>query len=534
LPQARAACLAVALACGAGLAIRLWNLRDQVLGGDELHAITTALAKPVGWILTNFAVADYSIPLTAALRLWLDAGGRVTELGLRVPGLVCGALLAPLVAWAAWRALDPATAARAAWLVALSPVLVLYSRIARSYAPMLLVATGAAIAGWWWIDTLKRRAALAWAALAALAIWLHLGAGPFVTAPLVFAIALRAATPPRRAPSGRELAFAGGALLASASLVLLPTLPSLLALVRGVRQSARPGLGAWATVAELQLGAPDAALAAVMGGLAALGLAALARREPRLAAYGATLVAAQVVGLLILSPSFYEYAFILNRYLLPCTPVLLAWIACGLGALAPGRPRAAALAAAALLALLALRGPLARDAFLRGSFAHHNDLVSFESERLRVDPARVPALHRKLAGEAPGAIVELPWHPWWNFSRVMAADQSVHGRRVIVSGALPELAHPEVAFRNFVRPEPAALAASGARWVVVHDDVEAEQARLAGVPDADDSLAVATPEMRARVFAGLRRVAAETAASLEAAWGAPDHVEPGLRAWRLP
>jgi hypothetical protein len=519
----------------AGVAIRLWNVRDQVLGGDELHAITTALSRPVGWILTNYALADYSIPLTAAIRTWLDAGGRVTELGLRVPGIACGALLVALVAVASARALDAATGARAAWLIALSPVLVLYSRIARSYAPMVLLATGAAIAGWRWIDTRSRRAAIAYAALASLATWFHLGAGPFVVAPLAFALALRARATPASAdvPSWRDIGVAAGALLAGFALFLVPARESLLALVRGVRQSVRPGAGAWATVAQLQLGAPDGALAGVAAALAALGALALARRRPRLAAYAASLVAAQVAGLLILAPTFFEYAFILNRYLLVCTPLLLVCVALGLGGLAPARPRVATLASVAFLAATLLRGPLAAPAFLRGSFVHANDLVSFESQRLRVDPARAPRLYRELAGGAPGALVELPWHPWWNFSRVFAADQAVHGRRVIVSGAVPELAHPEVAFRNFVPPDPAAIAASGARWVVVHDDVQAEQQRLVGLPESDDSLAVAPPPVRERVWNGLRLVAAESAAALEAAWGPPDHVEPGLRAWRL-
>lgn len=531
----RWATTAVVAACLGAVAVRLWNVRDQVLGGDELHAVATALAKPLDWILTNYSLADYSIPLTAGLRVWLDAGGLLTEIGMRIPGLVCGVLLVPLTAVAARRALDGATAARLAWLVALSPVLVLYSRIVRSYAPMVLFATAAAIAAFVWIETRSRRAAVGYVACAALATWFHLGAGPFVAAPLAFACALRVVRAERpAAPSGSAIVATGLGLALAFALFLVPARTSLLALLGGVRQQVRPGLAAWRTVAELQLGTPDAAVAILALALAALGLATLARTRPRLAAYGTTLVAAQIVGLLVLSPAFFEYAFILDRYLLVCTPVLLSWIAVGLGSLAPARPHVATLAAAAFLAIGFVRGPLVRDSFLRGSFVHHNDLVSFERERLRVDPAAQPRFYAALAGGPAGALVEIPWHPWWNFSRVFAADQGVHGRRVLVSGRVAELTDPGVSFRNFVAPEAEALAAADAAWVVVHLDLEAEQVRLLGVPANDDSLDVAPRQLRARVWQSLRRQAAEIAAQLEAAWGPADHVEPGLLAWKLP
>lgn len=529
------AAVALVSACVAGALVRAWNVRDQVLGGDELHAVATALGRPLGWILTHYSLADYSIPLTAGLRVWLDAGGQLTEIGMRVPGLVCGALLVPLVAIAAQRALGGAVAARLAWLVALSPVLVLYSRIVRSYAPMVLFATAAAIAAYAWIETRSQRAAITYVACAAIATWFHLGAAPFVVAPLAFALALRAMhAQPDAAPSGRSIVATGLGLALAFGLFLVPALASLVALVGGVRQSVRPGISAWRSVATLQLGAPDAAFALAATGVAALGLATLARARPRLAAYGTTLVAAQIGGLLLLRPAFFEYAFILDRYLLVCTPILLLWIAVGLGALAPRRPRIALLATVALLAIGFVRGPLTSDAFLHGSFAHHNDNVSFERERLQVDPAAQPRFYRQLADASANALVETPWHPWWNYARIFAADQVVHGRRVLVSGTLAELSDPRVAFRNFVAPDPASLAAADAGWVVVHLDLEAEQLRLVGVPANDDSLDVASPQVRAHVWQALRRQAAESAARLEAAWGPADHAEPGLLAWKLP
>lgn len=525
-------------AVGAGLAVRLWNVRGQVLGGDELHAVATALGRPLGWILTTYSLADYSIPLTAGIRVWLESGGALTEMGLRAPGLVCGTALVALVAVAATRAFGAACGARAAWLVALAPGLVLYSRIVRSYAPMLLFAIAAAIAAWRFLESGSRRAAAAWVACAALAIWFHLGAAPFVIAPFVFAAAERAIRTGRTTdasePSLRAIVGAALALGLACALFLVPARASLAKLVSGVRQTELPDVETWLAIARLQSGAHDLPLVLAAVAFAGLGVVALARSRPRLAAYGATLVAVHVAGLLVLRPTLFEHSFILNRYLLPCLVVWLVAIAIGLGALAPRRPAVGALATIALVAALAARGPLAAIPFQRGSFAHANDAVSFEDGvRLGVDASRAPRFYRELAANPPPAIVEIPWHAWWQFSRLFAADQRLHGVRVVVAGEVPGLDDPRIAFRSFVWPDPERLAATGASWVVVHTDLEAEQSRIVGLP-RDDTFGEVPAATRALAWDHLRRTAASAAAQLEASWGPADVVEKGLRAWRLP
>src|SRR6185436_8381434 len=76
----------------AGLGLRLWNLRGQVLGGDELHAVRAAVARTVPEILTTYSLTDHSLPLTALYRWLLDHGVTLSELALRLPSLLCGAL----------------------------------------------------------------------------------------------------------------------------------------------------------------------------------------------------------------------------------------------------------------------------------------------------------------------------------------------------------------------------------------------------------------------------------------------------------
>jgi predicted membrane-bound mannosyltransferase len=129
-----------------GAALRLWNLRGQILGGDETHAIRAALNFTLPKILVTYQVTDNCIPLTALYKLFLLAGMPLTETLLRLPVLLCGlaALLALPAAFAG--RLDRGTVLVYRWLLAISPALVLYSRIARSYMPMVLLSFGAVMA----------------------------------------------------------------------------------------------------------------------------------------------------------------------------------------------------------------------------------------------------------------------------------------------------------------------------------------------------------------------------------------------------
>lgn len=74
----------------AGAALRAYRLPEQILTGDELHAINAALSLSLGEILSTWTYhgADYSVPLAALYRVLLDGGVVFTELGFRVPALL--------------------------------------------------------------------------------------------------------------------------------------------------------------------------------------------------------------------------------------------------------------------------------------------------------------------------------------------------------------------------------------------------------------------------------------------------------------
>src|SRR5262249_2941301 len=125
---------------------------------------------------------------TAFYKLWGMAGGGLSEMVIRAPVLLAGLALLGALPWALARRLPARTLAAYLWLLALSPLLIAYSRIARSYLPLVLFGLLAVLAferfwhhgGW--------KPAAAYVGLGALAVWFHLGAATLVAAPGLYAL----------------------------------------------------------------------------------------------------------------------------------------------------------------------------------------------------------------------------------------------------------------------------------------------------------------------------------------------------------
>lgn len=526
---AGAACFLLALAAGAWL--RFHGLGEQVLTGDELHAVNAALSRGVGEILRNWTWfgADYSVPLTAFYRLLLDRGIVLGELGFRAPLLAASLATLVLLPWALRPRIGGAAALVLAWLVALSPMLVLYGRIVRSYALIVLLGCGALLAFERWWRTRSTPAAAGYVVLAALATWLHLGAAPTVLSPFAFAALAGLRDRARLRSSWLPLAGLALASAGAIALLLLPARESLLALAGEHGTGRLPAARTWLELARLQLGSRSAVVAALLAAAALRGARVLARREPALAGILACAIVGQIAGLFALAPRFLETLAVANRYLLVALPAWLAFAAVGLAAPVRGAPRPGALqalAVAALVTALFATGPFASEAWRWSSFTHGQPFLDFLGPGDRVPPERVPRFYRELP---PGgeAIVEAPWANVGTHAYV--AYQALHRRPVRVASVNQLHADPRLALRNVLAFEPEALRRSGARFVVVHLDVRREEEQ------------VETPELQHRawlegmpeLWTVLRRAGAQLAARLEEAWGPPAYSDASLRVWDL-
>jgi hypothetical protein len=498
-----------------GAVLRLWNLPDQILGGDEIHAVRAAVTLPLREILTTYQQTDNCIPLTALYKVLMGWGVPLSEMVLRLPVVLCGLMALLAMPLAVAGRVERRVAVLFAWLLAISPSLVLYSRIARSYMPIVLLGFGAVMAFEAWWRTRSRLAGLAYVVLGALAVWSHLGAGPFVASPFIFAAGDVALHREGRWRKLRDLILLGLGLCFAFALFLVPSWESLARLVQGKRQEQSVAWGdLLPDLLRLQAGTARPWLAALFWVAAIAGLVLLIRRSPRLGLYTAAVAAGHVAGLFVLSPMGLANPVIFGRYVLVALPLVLLWVAAALG---QGRTMGGLLVAA-----LAVGGPFAESLYRSSSFAHHNDFVAFIEPR-----ASAPAVPAFYQTPEAGDVVEFPWHTIWQYNRAFYAYQRVHGRRVIVSTSQRLLFRPGLRMKNAVAPDPDALCTSGARYLIVHLRIGREEDRVLpaeGVVRTEDAY---------RLRRSLRRDAEVLAGKARRLWGKPVYSDRSIRVWDL-
>ncbi len=210
----------------------------------------------------DFGFADYSIPL--GILDWYEAQWwGISEIALRLPMVACG--LATLVVFPLYVAprLGGATSALFALLVAISPLLVVFSRMARPYAITLLL-------GWIAHGAFQRYhastrgqtpAGLTYGAATALATWLHPIVALFVLAPMLWALAelRRVAPAERRARLSRLASLA----IPTCGLIAVLVLPPLFAHPRSLAAKSgadMPGVDTLMGVWYAWLGTPSTAV----------------------------------------------------------------------------------------------------------------------------------------------------------------------------------------------------------------------------------------------------------------------------------
>ncbi len=131
------ACIALLWLLGAWL--RLWELGQQPVLGDELHALNSAVEGNLGTILAERGLPDVSIPIA----LWnylLVKSQCLNEWTMRLPMLLAGLAFLPLITRFAFRHGGQATSLAATGLAAISPLLILYSRFSRPYMLITLLS----------------------------------------------------------------------------------------------------------------------------------------------------------------------------------------------------------------------------------------------------------------------------------------------------------------------------------------------------------------------------------------------------------
>lgn len=528
--------LAAALALGVG--VRLLNLQDQVLVGDERWDLLAAMDLSMPEILTGFVYgrSSYSPPLAALYRLLVEVGVRPSEIELRVPALVCGCLAIVMLPLLAQRWIGRSPALCLAFTIALSPGLVWYSRLVRVYMPLVLVSCAAVLVFLRWYETRSRVAAAWYVLLAVLSAYLHPLSLPFVMAPFVFAVLDLARKREGRLGALRGLAVLGVAVAAGLAVVAAFSADSLAWLLgRSGADREVPGLDALGFAALRFSGSYSLALAIVFYAAAVRGLRALFRQQPAFATFGLVLVAIHLLSVLVVVvPPGLGEPVLLTRYVVVTLPLLLIWVAVGLMHPFPLpailRPWAQPGLVALLLAAWFWTGPLATPEYRESSFTH---VVIHRPWGARPPPTPLlesAGFYAALAvNERDGPVVEASWQDV-AFQATAPSYQRLHGHRVIVASPLDDWwVDSRLELRNAVGLQPAQLLASDGRYVVVHMQPVQEEWEARGRDRSYREILAVAQQFAKNYELAQRKLALQ----LEQSFGPPDYSDAWVRAWDL-
>ena len=440
----------MALAVIAGVFLRAYQLRTQMLIDDEWHAVRMLMRADMAGIAAHFGLADYSIPLTLYYR-WLYQHAALSEWSMHLPLLLAGIALLIVAPWLLRRSVALPT--RAVWLglLAISPSLVYFSRTARPYALVALLGFVAIIAFRAWQE--RRGDRRAWAALyigaTFVAGWAHLLSLVFTLWPFVY-YGIGLLRDSWRVP-GREQAlrrlggmFAFGvASIIPLALALVPPLHNDWAAMAAKAGADSVTFASLYRSVLMQFGIADAWLCAPMAGLLAFGGWRLWQRDRHLVGLPLSAAMVGLVAICLARPAWIQHAPVLVRYAAPILPFLLLFIAEGvIGVVAPARRFAPALATASLAGLFLL-GPMP------SWYRHPNQFIEHALFQFDYDAAHNPyatmlelgpvsRFYRELAQRPPASVtlIETPQRAHSNYMP-QPWLQAIHRQNVKFALAAP-------------------------------------------------------------------------------------------------
>lgn len=316
-----------------GLALRFYQISTQILGEDEWHALHALTAKSFAYILTHFSafgLADYSIPLTFIYKLLALTFG-LSELGMRFPSLFFGACSLVLFPLLVRSFVSKPISLTFAWLLAISPTLIYFSRYARPYAISTFLAFIGILAFYkWWAE--KRKIMLGVYIICAIfGPYFHLTIMPFVFAPLLFVAMGNFRVNINRRISFMVLCKIGLSVIIGLLVLLILPLAFNLQSLQGKTSYSSISWDTLMGAMELMVGAkePWLLITALLLGLV-IGSTALFKKNKLFFSYLLFLTLCQVSAVFIARPKWSNASFVFLRYCLPCLPVFLLMLASGL------------------------------------------------------------------------------------------------------------------------------------------------------------------------------------------------------------
>jgi hypothetical protein len=313
-----------------GIYLRFQQITIQWLMDDEWHAVHKLITSDgFSSIFLSFGQADHSIPLTLLYKFLAQTIG-LSEMRMRLPMLLGGTAFVVLAKLWIRPRMGEATSLVFGALLAISPLLVNYSRTARPYMLTLLLVSIAlwALARWersgWYRD-----AAIylfcTWAAS-----WLHPIMAPFSLA-LLFPLYVRWLHHKETDIVGWwKIALITALAMAGIAALIIPPLLNDPAALTQKTGSDLPNLDTLLGVWHIWLGTGSSVIVWIGLTLASLGVSRVWSSFPRELAMWSSGLFALIFSILVLQPAWVHNPLTFGRYLLPTLPLLLLMISAGI------------------------------------------------------------------------------------------------------------------------------------------------------------------------------------------------------------
>lgn len=402
---------------------RIYGLQEQLLAGDEWHAIHNALYNGYTTIFCSLGMGSVSIPDSLYYKIAIDTVG-LTDVVVRLPPLVVGILIIFVLPYLLRPVWGQFTAALFACLLALSPMLILYSRFARPYGIMVLCGfVSVTLFHRWWFTGIRRYSIL-YVVLSTVTAYYLIIAIPFLLSPfLYFFVRIFFETDKNWWHSLRRLL--GVAISTAIPIIILLGVPLSTSFsdLKKLSAHASSAITIETLTGTLSIftGKGNPGLILCMGLLIIVGIMGNYRKANSYLLYILVLSMVQIVFIIMVKPVAGNGPHIFARYVLLVLPVLLLMVAIGtdylfsIFILLGQWPKF--IFAVLLCASIFLSGPIPsmryypNNAMSLSLFSH----IVFGSDYRQIQMKfikRIPEFYRYLATYPPASmtIVEVPYH----------------------------------------------------------------------------------------------------------------------------
>jgi hypothetical protein len=462
-----------------------------VLVDDEWHAVHKLLSSGYWSIATDLGDNDNCIPLTLFYKLLADTIG-LSELAMRLPSLLSGISVLVIGPVLSVPFVGKRGARVFAWLLAISPLHIFFSRLARPYAIVAFASAIALPSYFEWYRSGNKHAYRRFVLLASIGSYSHLSALPALVAPWGYAALHRMLRwEPRSRVNIRQIGVSASVLTLVLAILVGPAIVhSSKALTGKLTVGVVTFDAAYGAVTLLVGTANRAVLAVVALVLVCAWRHAVWRHE--YARFLFVVIVCHVASLAVLRPAMISVPVVLARYSAVVLPGMLTLLAIVIARVSERvderwRPMASAVVLGSILGILVYSGPLRNIYAWPNNFTNHASFqASYDGEMYfnRFKPVATPAFYYELATHTPGSIliVEAPWYYYWHS---YAAYQRLHRQRVAIGFTNRSNAPPvrlgevpvnsNLVFRNAIHLiDRAALVRLGVDYVLLHKNVAYE------------------------------------------------------------